>query len=92
MRCHPVHLTIWCPVANDEICVAALEVRDDLLRHGVAGDVTLELHDALDGRHWLQVDCHELGQVHRPVHIPQLTRLIGKFQRCPDPCDWSPKT
>ncbi len=50
-------LTVWSPIADDEVCVAAVEVRDDLLRHGVAGDVTLQLRDALYWRHWLQVDC-----------------------------------
>ena len=63
-----VPLTVWCPVADHEVCVAALEVRDDLLRDGVACDVTLKLHHALHGRHWLQIDCHQLWQVHGPAH------------------------
>ena len=59
--------TVWRSVADNEVCVAALEVRDDLLRDGMAGDVALQLRYALDGRHRLQVYRQYLRQVRGPA-------------------------
>jgi hypothetical protein len=50
-------------VADDEVGVLAVEVGEHLVHLGEAGDVALNLHDALDGGHGLEVDGDDLRKV-----------------------------
>ena len=71
-------LTVRCPVTNNEVCVAAFKVRNDLLRNGVAGDVALQLRHAFDGRHRLQVHGNYRRQIRGPATRIFVRTLQGR--------------
>lgn len=52
---------VWRSIANNQLRLAAIEVVNNLVRSGFGGDVTLNLNNALNGSHFLQINGNNLG-------------------------------